>query len=153
MTNFTVSSKFSSPQSSWKTKTVLDEKNNSTLTKSKCGLNFLKKKATKISSEALPVVTGNDLLPKEANKITYAGSQSVPIKNLKTFKRKSIEPQITKSPSRKLSKQCLNETYTLEKITANNNNKNIIENIVNVSFNETTFDDSDKDPIFAVGKF
>ena len=93
------------------------------------------------------MVTGNDLVPKEANKITYTGSQSVPLK------RKSIEPQITKSPARKLSKQCLNETYNLEKITANNNNKNIIENIVNVSFNETTFDFSDKDPNFAVGKF
>ena len=144
VTNFTdaVSSKFSSPKTIRQTNNVFGEKSNSTASKTKHSLNFLKKKPSKISSEALPSVNGNDLGPIEAKNKTFAGSQSVPLK------RKSIEPQITKSPTRKLSKQCLNETFTLETITANDNNKN---NIVNSSFVETTFDDSDKDPTFAIG--
>ena len=139
VTNFTdtVSSKFNTPQS--KNNNILNE-NNSTSTKTKTSLNFLKKKEPKISSEALLVSSVN--APKKSIKNTLAGSQSVPLK------RKSIEVPITKSPSRKLSRTCFNETFTLEKIAANNN----YENLLNISNNDSTFDDSDKDPTFLIGK-
>jgi hypothetical protein len=61
--------------------------------------NFLKKKDLKISREAV-----SDNAPKSSIKNTLAGSQSVPLK------RRSIEAEMTQSPSRKLSKLSVNET-------------------------------------------